>query len=102
MRVIYTARKHGIDDKDAIRAATHPIWIEPLDEPDEQWRELRLGFDTKARLLETVVVCAADGDEALIHAMKARAEYTALLPTCLLYTSPSPRDKRQSRMPSSA
>ena len=23
-------------------------------------------------------------------------------PTCLLYTSPSPRDKRQSRMPSSA
>ena len=25
-----------------------------------------------------------------------------LLKTCLLYTSPSPRDKRQSRMPSSA
>ena len=24
------------------------------------------------------------------------------LPPCLLYTSPSPRDKRQSRMPSSA
>ena len=29
--------------------------------------------------------------------------YTACVPyTCLLYTSPSPRDKRQSRMPSSA
>ena len=27
---------------------------------------------------------------------------TPLLTTCLLYTSPSPRDKRQSRMPSSA
>ena len=26
----------------------------------------------------------------------------AVLNTCLLYTSPSPRDKRQSRMPSSA
>ena len=26
----------------------------------------------------------------------------ALHPLCLLYTSPSPRDKRQSRMPSSA
>ena len=26
----------------------------------------------------------------------------ALAMTCLLYTSPSPRDKRQSRMPSSA
>ena len=27
---------------------------------------------------------------------------SALLEVCLLYTSPSPRDKRQSRMPSSA
>ena len=27
---------------------------------------------------------------------------SALLVNCLLYTSPSPRDKRQSRMPSSA
>ena len=26
----------------------------------------------------------------------------AILEACLLYTSPSPRDKRQSRMPSSA
>ena len=25
-----------------------------------------------------------------------------IIPICLLYTSPSPRDKRQSRMPSSA
>ena len=31
------------------------------------------------------------------------SDQLALLPvTCLLYTSPSPRDKRQSRMPSSA
>ena len=29
-------------------------------------------------------------------------EYRALNGNCLLYTSPSPRDKRQSRMPSSA
>ena len=28
--------------------------------------------------------------------------YLVHLATCLLYTSPSPRDKRQSRMPSSA
>ena len=27
---------------------------------------------------------------------------SGLVTTCLLYTSPSPRDKRQSRMPSSA
>ena len=33
-----------------------------------------------------------------VHSEKADAFYA----TCLLYTSPSPRDKRQSRMPSSA
>ena len=31
-----------------------------------------------------------------------RAEEIVLPKSCLLYTSPSPRDKRQSRMPSSA
>ena len=30
------------------------------------------------------------------------AEAKGMTRTCLLYTSPSPRDKRQSRMPSSA
>ena len=29
-------------------------------------------------------------------------DYETVLKDCLLYTSPSPRDKRQSRMPSSA
>ena len=32
----------------------------------------------------------------------AALKTTAYLKYCLLYTSPSPRDKRQSRMPSSA
>ena len=31
-----------------------------------------------------------------------KISFTLLLSICLLYTSPSPRDKRQSRMPSSA
>ena len=31
-----------------------------------------------------------------------RNQIEAIFITCLLYTSPSPRDKRQSRMPSSA
>ena len=33
---------------------------------------------------------------------KEAAESDPESPVCLLYTSPSPRDKRQSRMPSSA
>ena len=38
------------------------------------------------------------------HALcNAHAEQAGIIPkSCLLYTSPSPRDKRQSRMPSSA
>ena len=35
-------------------------------------------------------------------AFRTRAEIAAHLNTCLLYTSPSPRDMRRSRMPSSA
>ena len=31
-----------------------------------------------------------------------QSSFSRLAPNCLLYTSPSPRDKRQSRMPSSA
>ena len=37
-----------------------------------------------------------------INLLKYHEAGTALLVICLLYTSPSPRDKRQSRMPSSA
>ena len=33
---------------------------------------------------------------------KVSPQYKKVTETCLLYTSPSPRDKRQSRMPSSA
>ena len=36
-----------------------------------------------------------------IEALEER-DIVVLIDTCLLYTSPSPRDKRQSRMPSSA
>ena len=64
---------------------------------------------------ETRVMCTASVEERVPRFKKdsgegwLTAEY-AMLPSatherndrCLLYTSPSPRDKRQSRMPSSA
>ena len=37
-----------------------------------------------------------------IHTVMASAYELATHPTCLLYTSPSPRDQRGPRMPSSA
>ena len=42
------------------------------------------------------------GDEVLSHAAGAVDLSRLNDSACLLYTSPSPRDKRQSRMPSSA
>lgn len=50
----------------------------PLDD-DEPQRQLRVGFDTQARLLETVVLVWDDGTEEVIHAMKCRAQYRRLL-----------------------
>ena len=38
----------------------------------------------------------------LSEVKKLEADLLTQLQSCLLYTSPSPRDKRQSRMPSSA
>ena len=46
-----------------------------------------------ANLAEQGAICAS---------FSTLMEAQSLLNPCLLYTSPSPRDKRQSRMPSSA
>ena len=50
-----------------------------------------------------------DWDDATVHVLTHTLHYgngafegIRAYETCLLYTSPSPRDKRQSRMPSSA
>ncbi len=79
MRVHPSARKHGIDPEDAIQAATWATWIEDLDD-DSPARQLRLGFDTRGRMLETVVLVFDSGNELVIHAMKARPQMLDLLP----------------------
>lgn len=43
-------------------------------------RELRIGLDAEARLLETVVLVFDSGDELVIHAITARRKYWDLLP----------------------
>jgi hypothetical protein len=74
------ALKHGVSAEDASQAAEWSLWIEPLDDDGPPDRELRLGFDTNARLLETVVLVFANGGEMVIHAMPARKKYLDLLP----------------------
>lgn len=63
-----------------MQAAGWSQWIEPLGDDDWPHRELRLGFDTQGRLLETVVLIFASGDELVIHAMPARKQFWELLP----------------------
>ena len=65
---------------DAVQSADWPLWVEPIEDADWPRRELRLGFDTQARLLETAVLIFESGDEMVIHAMPARKQYWDLLP----------------------
>ncbi|MFF8818781.1 toxin [Leucobacter sp. NPDC015123] len=79
MKVHASALKHGVLTDDAVQAATWAVWIEDLDENNPS-RQLRLGFDTHGRLIETVVLVFDSGNELVIHAMKARPQMIDLLP----------------------
>jgi predicted hotdog family 3-hydroxylacyl-ACP dehydratase len=72
------AFKHGVSAEDGTYAAQHAAYVAYLDD-DSPSRQLRLGFDSSGRLLEVVVLVFDSGNELLIHAMKARAEYLDLL-----------------------
>jgi hypothetical protein len=80
VKVHDSALRHGVRPDDAVQAADWPLWVEPLDEEGWPHRDLRLGFDTQARLLETVVLIFEGGEELVIHAMPARKQYWELLP----------------------
>ena len=80
MKVHGSALKHGVSTEDAIQAADWPQWIEPLQTTSGRIVRLRLGFDTQARLLETVVLIFDNGEELVIHAMPARKQFWELLP----------------------
>ena len=97
--------------RDLLLAAGVMAWIGVvlwLDRSGPMLEQVALGVLTWGVLIallrrETPLVRAQTGVVVVLATM---VEYTfsPLLEayTCLLYTSPSPRDKRQSRMPSSA
>lgn len=58
------AREH-LPRFEAIRAADLSLWIEPVAEREWPHRELRLGFDTQARLLQTVVLIFKSGESTV-------------------------------------
>ncbi|WP_454137884.1 toxin [Microbacterium paulum] len=79
MKIHDAALKHGIAPNDIRQAASWPLWVEDLDD-DSPAHQLRLGFDTQGRLLETVVLVFDSGNELVIHAMKARPQMLDFLP----------------------
>lgn len=79
MNIHDAALKHGLAPGDIRQAASWPLWVEDLDD-NSPARQLRLGFDTQGRLIETVVLVFDSGNELVIHAMKARPQMLDLLP----------------------
>ncbi len=67
-----------MSDEDCVEASSWPLLSVALDDENPQ-RILRLGFDTKGRLLEIIVLIWDDRTEEVIHAMKARPQYLQLL-----------------------
>ena len=69
-----------------------------------RWRLSALATTAQQDIANGKKVCDAASTAGSDHALAATAERDCAdsFSVCLLYTSPSPRDKRQSRMPSSA
>ena len=82
---IYAMRAHGTQT----RASGDPFFAHPL-EVAAILTDMRLD---DATIVAAVLHDTVEDTEATLDEIRG---------TCLLYTSPSPRDKRQSRMPSSA
>ena len=85
-------------------AKLKPISLDPavaqsLEDPTKPFPTLNVGAD--GLLTRGAVDALALSVESKGYSQNSKNTLGALM-ICLLYTSPSPRDKRQSRMPSSA
>ena len=69
---------------------------------DQAFTTLITDLKQRGMLDSTLVVVATEFGRKPAFSGDGRSHHPICFSTCLLYTSPSPRDKRQSRMPSSA
>ena len=78
------------------------VFTTPASEVDFWFRDTVGGGPVLIRVIdvEGTVISEATGTQEFTNLVVTRTEDQTFI--CLLYTSPSPRDKRQSRMPSSA
>ena len=104
--------KNELTELEIIGSASHIIEaVKKLQkkQPDILFLDIMLGDGTAFDILEMIpnlksrVIFITASDEYAIKAFKFAAIDYILKPySCLLYTSPSPRDRQKSRMPSSA
>ena len=95
-------------DKEALQLVDPPTFESILNFPQGALRKKRGpnkgGGKTKTNEMRICIMCGLSCPTAS-NKKKRDGDDTPVVPaqnSCLLYTSPSPRDKRQSRMPSSA
>ena len=83
---------------DLNRAGT-PL-VEIVSEPDLRSGDEAYAYLTEVRkLVRHLEICDGNMEEG---SLRCDANVSVMLKGCLLYTSPSPRDRTRSRMPSSA
>ena len=93
----------GLSQGDAIRLLSTPL--EELESQSDPYMAAAHLINFPGRETETALIALVmDAEQAQPRKLARRkaVEVLGRLGCCLLYTSPSPRDKRQSRMPSSA
>ena len=81
------------------RLAAAPQWANGR---DVETFVRRVAVECATRKTSEVTIAALDAALANVLKMKGLSAPPATSDVCLLYTSPSPRDMRRSRMPSSA
>ena len=87
----------GIDELSKTREEVESLYLKDKSATFNTARIEALEMQNLFEVAEATAITANERKES--RGAHARDDYTE---SCLLYTSPSPRDKRQSRMPSSA
>jgi hypothetical protein len=77
IKIIDSARKHDISDEDILYVISHALEVIELE--DEPEKLLYIGFDRSLRVLEVITVLKVNGEEIVIHAMKATQKVIAIL-----------------------